>query len=195
MTRRFSIINLLAAVAILAVAFSWAAAFRTSHLPDGYIWSEKHLSLTYPTTPTNFESDSPIEFEILGVKHEYEHGEELYRKHYFVGWWICRRNFYEGTAGFPFDSTDWEYLDSANKLSGNDWRMHPQTATRDGCRGCSNQIQELLKNQTPDELRSKLIHSRFERFSMPLLFTALAAVLIYLRLRTRAKQPQNQGAG
>ena len=185
MKKKFTILNLLTIVAFLAGVFAWITAFRFAKLPDGRIWDETYLSVQYPETPEKFVSESPIQFNILGNQHSYRNGEELYRKYYYQGWWICRRNFYEGSGGFPFDPEDWRYIDESLTYVGDkDFRMHPQLAMRDGCRDCSLQIQELLKKNTAGELRIKLIDSKTGRFLLPVLCTAVFAMLGFWQYRT-----------
>ena len=178
MKKKFTILNLLLLVAFLAGVFAWLGAFRFATLPDGHIWDHKYLNVQYPETPDTFDSDSSIEFNILGHQHSYSNGDELYRKNYYQGWWICRRNFFEEQDGFPFDPADWEYVDeSMANITDGDFRMHPQLAMRDGCQDCSLQIQELLKRNTEDELRKKLIQSKTRRFLLPIICTAVFAGL------------------
>ena len=197
MKKKFTLLNLFTLVAFLAGVFAWIAAFRFATLPDGYIWDEIHLRVQYPETPEAFESASRIQFSILGQQQTYSNGEELYRENYYQGWWICRRNFYVKSDGFPFDSADWEYIDeSLPNLAENDFRMHPQLTMRDGCRDCSLQIQELLKIVSEDELRTKLISSKTGRFLLPVSCTVIFAVLLFWQFDTfsnRNKNPEGSG--
>ena len=196
MKKKFTIPNLLLFVAFLAGVFAWLGAFRFAKLPDGHIWDHKYLNVDYPETPEMFDSESSIEFDILGHQYSYRNGDELYRKNYYQGWWVCRRNFFDEQDGFPFDPADWDSIDKAANLPDNDFRMHPQLAMRDGCRDCSLQIQELLKKDSASELRKKLIQSKTGRFLLPIIWTVVFAILGLWQWRTspaRNQCPKNVG--
>jgi hypothetical protein len=197
MKKKFTILNLLLLVAFLAGIFAWLGAFRFAKLPDGYIWDHNYLNVQYPETPETFNSESSIEFTVLGHQHSYSNGDELYRKYYYQGWWICRRNFFDEQDGFPFDPADWKYIDeSLVNLADDDFRMHPQLAMRDGCRDCSLQIQELLRTNSTDELRTKLIKSKTGRFLLPVICTVAFAILVLWQWRTtpvRNQMPTSAG--
>jgi hypothetical protein len=188
MLKRFSILHLLFVVMSVCVLLSWFHAFRRPQVQDGYIWDETRLVFELPAIPPAFRIEEPIKFRAL-VNHSYRNGAEMYVKHYYQGWWNCRKDFFEQNENFPYREELFAHIESsADALPPNDFRMHPMIAKRDGYRDCSNQIEALVDETSVEEFRRSLIQPIIPRILTPLIATACLlslGILFWHRNRQR----------
>ena len=193
--KQFTILNLLTFVTLVAAILSWVPASKPPQLPDGYIWSHRLLKCEYPETPASYPN-STVRFSFGKYDQKFDDGNELYQYYFHQGWWICRRNFFENTDGYPFDESDWDYINSESVQSApdDDFGKFPQLAMRDGCRACSRQIDKLLSIYTPEQLRDRLIISPLERYSISMLMTFLATAFVTVKIVSWRKSARQENA-
>ena len=172
-------------VTMLAALFSWLPLIRYPGLPDGYVWSNRPLRCEYPPTPAGYPT-KPILIRETGQR--FENGTELFRTYFHQGWWICRRNFFEGTDGYPYDPADWSYLEGVVDLPDDRVAKFPQLAMRDGCKACSAQIAELLASHSTDELKRRMTRSIWNDIWLPVTVTFVAIGILVFWIRKRASQ-------
>ena len=192
MFKRFTISHLLLLLMAIGVALSWLNSIRHPQVQDGYIWDETTLPFSLPAIPQDFHIQRPINFTAI-VNHSYKDGADMYEKHYYQGWWNCRKDFYEKNEGFPYQEQRFSQIQaSADALPAGDLRMHPMLAKRDGYRDCTEQIMSLVAETSADDFRGSLIQHVFPRIVTPIVATTC---LLFFGIVVWHRNARKQGNG
>lgn len=157
MLARFGISRLLSFTVLIALF----CALPSYEVTDDERWTEQPLSYSMPIVPASFSGpDRPRPNSMnrwSSVKGSFENGEQLYVASYRRGWEKCRGRFATGDRWRQTPSV-YSVGDAFDQLD--EWSIdHCSFAAGEGYKQCVYQIDQLLINQTPNELVDQLLVS------------------------------------